>query len=357
VIRNPGVRGWFEALALALAFVLALCASTAYADEPTVIVEPTPPATPPRAVVQAGPVMLDVGALVQLDAARGGPRPGYGVPRTRVRLGARLEKLLHLGVRLQAEMSPLAEQRGLLDALIELRLASRGLPDLGRLSLGQMKVPFSAEVLDDPEDLVLLERPQGARRLAPGRDIGLSYAVRLVGGADPLVLRLGIFNGEGPGRICGGSGSMDVVRLSGPVGDASRARLGGRWGLALAVNPDAALADGRAVALLYGGDLAVRYRELQLGAELVWRTADRGPDAGAAWAWLAVDVIPEVLQAIARAETLDEGGGDGPERWLTLGGTFFYLGRRFRLAYEVMLPLAPQRARSSWQVASFMAVL
>lgn len=343
--------------AFALALVSFLAAPVAQADEPSVIVEPSPTPVPPRAIVQAGPVALDVGALVQLDAARGGPHPGYSLPRTRVRLGARLEKLLQLGLRLQVELSPLAETPGLLDAAIELRLASRGLPELGRLSLGQMKVPFSAEVIDEPEDLVLLERAQGARRLAPGRDIGLSYALRLAGGTAPLVLQLGIFNGEGPGALGGGGGSMDVVRLSGPVGDASRARLGGRWGLAFAVNPDTQLSDGRTVALLYGGDLAVHYRELQLGAELVWRTADRGPDAGAAWAWLALDVIPDVLQAIARCETIDEGGPDGPERWLTLGGTFFYLGRRFRLAYEVMVPLAPQGARSSWQVASFMAVL
>lgn len=342
---------------LALLLGALLSARTAHADSSTVIVEPGPPPTPPRAVVSAGPVELDVGALVQLDAGRGGPRPGYAISRTRLRLGARLEKLLHLGVRLQAELSPLAEPHGLLDAVIELRLASRGLPELGKLSLGQMKVPFSAEVLDDPEDLIVLERAQGARRLSPGRDVGLSYLLRLVGGPEPVLLHLGIFNGEGPGRVGGGAGSMDVLRLSGPVGDASRARLGGRWGIAFAMNPDAELADGRAVALLYGGDLSVHYRELQLGGEIVWRTAERGPDAGAAWVWMSLDVIPEVLAAIVRCETLDEGGGAVPERWLTLGGTFFYLGRRFRLAYQAMLPLAPQASRATWHVATFMAVL
>jgi len=342
----------------ALLVVVLAAPAAVWADEPAVIVEPSAPPERPRASWRAGPADLDAGALVQLDAARGGERPGYAIRRARLRLGARLEKLLHLGLRFQAELSPVAEEpQGLLDAVIEFRLSSRGLPELGRLSLGQMKVPFSAEVLDDPEDLVLPERPTGARRLAPGRDVGLAYALRLLRGPEPLTLTLGIFNGEGAGVVGGGAGSMDVLRLSGAAGDASRARLGGRWGLALAVNPDTELPDGRAVALLYGGDLALHYRELQLGAELVWRTAERGPDAGAAWAWVSVDVIPEVLAAIVRLETLDMGEGRLAERWLTLGGTFFYLGRRFRLAYQATVPLAPTGPRATWQAASFMGVL
>jgi hypothetical protein len=346
-----------RAHALALVFVLAAPAA-ARADEPAVIVEPSPPPGAPRTSWRAGPAELDAGAIVQLDASRGGERPGYAIRRARVRLGARLEKLLHLGLRLQAELSPVADQpQGLLDAVIEFRLSSRGLPELGRIALGQMKVPFSAEVMADPEDLVLPERPVGARRLVPGRDVGLSYSLRLLRDPEPVTLHLGIFNGEGPGKVGGGAGSMDVLRLAGAVGAPSRARLGGRWGLALAVNPDAELEDGRAVALLYGGDLSVHYRELQVGAELVWRTADRGPDAGAAWAWASFDVIPEVLAAIARLETLDMGGGQAAERWLTLGGTFFYLGRRFRLAYQATVPLAPLGPRATWHVASFMGVL
>lgn len=346
-----------KVVALALLVVLG-GPRVAVADEPPgVIVEPSPPSPPAPATWQAGPAELQAGGLVQLDASRGGERPGYAIGRARVRLGARLEKLLHLSLRLQAELSPLAEQRGLLDAVIEFRLASRGLPELGRLALGQMKVPFSAEVQDDPEDLPLVERAGGARRLAPGRDVGLQYSLRLAGGEEPITLHLGIFNGEGAGRLGGGGGSMDVLRLDGQTGDPSRARLGGRWGLAIAINPDAELPDGRAVVLLYGGDLAVHYRELQLGAELVWRSAERGPDAGAAWAWATFDVIPEVLQAVTRVETLDLGGDFLTERWLTVGGTFFYLGRRFRLAYDATIPLSPLGPRRTWHVASFMAVL
>lgn len=342
----------------ALALLLALAVPRlARADEPTVIVEPSPLPERERATWQAGPAELEAGGLVQLDAARGGERPGYSIPRARVRFAARLEKLLHLGLRLQAELSPVADQRGLLDAVIEFQLSSRGLPELGRLALGQMKVPFSAEVLDAPEDLVLAERAHGARRLAPGRDIGLLYSLHVLRGQEPVTLHLGIFNGEGPGRLGGGGGSMDVARLDGLVGSASRARLGGRWGVAFAVNPDTQLEDGRAVSLLYGGDLSLHYRELQVGAELVWRSAERGPDAGAAWVWATFDVIPEVLMAVARVETLDEHGESRPERWLTLGGTFFYLGKRFRLAYDVTVPLSPVGVREMWQVASFMAVL
>ncbi len=51
------------------------------------------------------------------------------------------------------------------------------------------------------------------------------------------------------------------------------------------------------------------------------------------------------------------GEGRLPERWLTLGGTFFYLGRRFRLAYQATVPLAPTGPRATWQAASFMGVL
>jgi hypothetical protein len=344
--------------------VAAVCAvggvRTANADEPPVVVEPSPPPERERVTVRAGPAELEAGAIVQLDASRGGPHPGYGVRRARLRLAARLERLLQLGVRLEAELSPLADEaeaQGLLDAVIELRLASRGLPEIGRLALGQMLVPFSAEAQDAPEDLILVERAGGARRLAPGRDVGLRYSLRLARGPEAVTLHLGIFNGEGAGRPGGGRGSMDALRLEGLAGDPSRARLGGRWGLAFAVNPDAELVGGPALALLYGGDVAVHYRALQLGAELVWRTAEGSPDAGAAWTWISLDLIPDVLAAVARVETLDEGGDALPERWLTFGGTFFYLGQRFRLAYDVALPLAPVGPRQTWHVASFMAVL
>ena len=187
--------------AAALCLLVALPA-VAWADE-LVVIEPAEPA--PREAVgwRAGPAELEVGALVQLDAARGGARPGYSLRRARARLAARMEKVLHLGLRLQAELSPLADPRGLLDALIELRIASRGLPDLGRIALGQMKVPFSAEVLDAPEDLPFLDRADGTQH-APVRDIGLRYDLPLLRGAEPVVLCFGLFNGEGAGALGGG---------------------------------------------------------------------------------------------------------------------------------------------------------
>jgi len=264
--------------------------------------------------------------------------------------------MLHLGVRLEAELSPTADEGpGLLDAAIEFRIASRGIADLGRVQLGQMKVPLSAEVLDAPEDLPFVERADGALRLAPFRDVGLLYSVRLPGRGDPITLHLGIYNGEGAGHLGGGRGSMDVVRLDGVVGDPSRARLGGRWGLALALDPDTALPDGRGRAVFTGGDLLVRYRALQVGGELVWRAAERGPDAGAVWAWAAWDLIPSVLETRARLQTLDD--GDDLHRTLTLGASFYYLGRRFRLAYEAAVPLAPNAGRETVHTASFIAVL
>jgi hypothetical protein len=331
------------------------------AADDLVIVEPTPPPSPrERATFHAGPVDLWAGALVQVDAGRGGERQGFFLRRSRLRFGGRLERLVSLGVRLEIELNPIADPAGLLDAVVEFRVASRGLADLGRLELGQMKVPLSREVMDAPEDLVFVERPEGSRLVAPGRDVGVLYTLPLLRGEGRAAsvpraqLRFGLYNGEGAGQLGGGGGSATLLRLDGAVGDPSRARVGGRWGFALWSNPDSRVGAGIQRAAIAGADLALWYRALRAGAEILWRDAADGSQARAAWAWASYDVIADILQLRARLETRDDGG---PTRRLTIGATFHYLPDRFRLAYDATVPLDPVGSASIAHVTSFMAVL
>ncbi|MBI2897921.1 MAG: hypothetical protein HYY06_30460 [Deltaproteobacteria bacterium] len=341
--------------------VLLLLASGPALANDLVIVEPGPPPSPrQRATLQAGPVDLWAGALVQLDAGRGGERQGFFLRRSRLRFGGRLERLVSLGLRLEIELNPIADPAGLLDAVVEFRVASRGLADLGRLELGQMKVPLSQEVMDAPEDLAFVERAQGARLIAPGRDAGVLYTLPLLRGEGRAAsvpraqLRFGLFNGEGAGELGGGGGSATLLRLDGGVGDPSRARVGGRWGFALWSNPDSPVGAGIQSATIAGADLTLWYRALRAGAELLWRDAADGSQSRAVWAWASYDVIADILQLRGRAETLDDGV---LTRRVTLGATFHYLPDRFRLLYDLTVPLDPVGNASVAHVTSFMAVL
>jgi hypothetical protein len=315
-----------------------------------VIVEPTPPLGAREPVRwRAGPVDLDAGAVVQLDASRGGDHPGFFLQSSRLRFGARLERTISLGLRLQVEANPLAESPGLLDAVIDFRVASRGLADLGHLELGQMRVPLSRARLAEPEDRPFVALPLGARALAPDRDIGVLYSLALPGSREPAFVRLGLFNGEGA-NAPGGGGSVVLARIEGEVGDPSRARAGGSWGVAAQRSSDAASASGSGPATTLEVDLQLHYRALQAGAEVLWK----GDQARAAWTWAGYDVIPDTLELLARLETFDDGT---VTRRLTVGATFYYLSQRFRLLFNTTVPIAPQRDAAIEHVASFLAVL
>src|SRR5262249_57381843 len=114
------------------------------------------------------------GAMWGVEGA-GGPdppaTPGFRVSRARLRLDAKLEKVLRLESFVELEASPMSEllEPPLADAWIGMDVASKLIADLGRLRLGQMKVPFGGELARPPQELMFVGRAAPLRFLGPGR--------------------------------------------------------------------------------------------------------------------------------------------------------------------------------------------
>jgi hypothetical protein len=340
---------------------------------PLVVVEPPPaePAEPVRA-------HFEYGALVQVE---GGSRPdpdevpGFRVSRARVWLSGQLEQTLHLGGYLQLEASPssLLVTAPLADAWIGMDVASRSLVDLGRLRIGQMKIPFGGELARPAQALLFVDRAAPLRCLAPGRqqvdppagqtaprlldssgrDIGLRWDLDL----GLLALGAGVWNGEGPNRVrapepAEHAGPLVTARAALALGEdePSRARLVVGTSFAHGDNaPIGGCTDDRSArradVTWAGGDLAFRWRWVRLEAEYVFEDDDDGHYgvSGASGLYL----IPDFLLLTFRAERV-------PQYWQwSLGAVVHYYGERLLLQYS--FTRRSPSGQASWESAHLVA--
>src|SRR5262249_53880301 len=92
---------------------------------------------------------------------------------------------------------------------------SKLIADLGRLRIGQLKVPYGGELALPPQQLLFIDRDAPLRCLAPGRQqtgntlddsTGRDIGLRWDGDFGPLGLGAGVWNGEGPNVARAGDG-------------------------------------------------------------------------------------------------------------------------------------------------------
>ena len=330
--------------------------------------------TPEGAIVRTRRPALhvEVGALLQvLVGGEPDGETGFRLARTRVIADAELERVLHLALHLELELNPRSElvDAPLADAWLGFDAASRALADVGRLRVGQMKVPFGGELAQSAEELLFVTRADGSRCLGPGaqlhgdgatltmrestgRDLGLRYDLDL--GLGPLRLEAGagLFGGAGPNRV-GPTSPLYAARIA-----LARGRFGDRGHLHILVavswsyaanspvrdscrfpdSPASTMADVHRV----GADVRLRWRWLTLAAEGVAATlASGGIDAHALSGVVAIDVLPEFFELAARLEDYEDdhlalAGGPLAEHFLALtaGASLRYYGDRFRLQFN-----------------------
>ena len=189
----------------------------------------------------------------------------------------------------------------LLDAYVDLT----HLRDL-QLQLGQQKVPFSRQSLVSSGNLQFVDRSPGNSDFQLDRDIGIQlYSDDLLGLDGLLGYNLGVFSGEGRGRLAVPAGYLWVARVDvrpfGAFADyeegdlersaSPRLAIGG----AVAWNEDAQRAGsnrGAAVAtdlglddfggfdyLHLGADAIFKWNGLSLFGQFLWRQAEAAADA------------------------------------------------------------------------------
>ncbi|HJZ86261.1 MAG TPA: hypothetical protein VKN99_13870 [Polyangia bacterium] len=316
-----------------------------------VIVEPEAepgPAGPP-------PIKLVVSALVQVEAgARPDPGdvPGFRLARARLSVDGKLEKTLAIEGFVEIEASPTSRllEPPLADAWLGLDVATRALADLGRLRLGQLKVPFGGELARPPPALMFIDRAAPLLCLAPGRQqfgsgtsltlgdsTGRDVGLRWDGAFGPLHLGAGVWNGEGPNRVRAPdpephAGPLVTARAALELGPDLPARAHLVAGASFArgdAAPLAACAGGigvrRADATWGAGDFYFRWKWVRAEAEYVYQNADfdRWGLSGAAGFY----AIPDFLLVAFRAERV-------PDFWQwTAGLALAYFGDRLRLQY------------------------
>ena len=309
-----------------------------------VIVEPrTEPPSPEPAP------KIEIGATLQVEA---GERPdltdtpGFRVSRARLRLDAKLEKILRLEGFVELEVSPMSQllEPPLADAWIGMDVASKLVADLGRLRIGQMKLPFGGELARPPQELMFVDRAAPLRCLAPGRQqsgttlldsTGRDVGLRWDGDWGPLGIAAGVFNGEGPNQVRSGAGPH-----AGPLVTArswlhfAHVEIGGsfaRGDTAPIADCEAGATFLRADVTSAAGDFLLHWKWVRAEGEYVYQqTSLPGTDSerwgvsGAA----GVYAIPDFLLLAFRAERV-------PDYWQWSAGlALAYLGDRYRLQYS-----------------------
>jgi hypothetical protein len=289
---------------------------------------------------------IEVGALIQVEAgerADANDTPGFRVSRARLRADAKLEKVLRLEGYVELEVSPMSPLLvpPLADAWIGMDVASKLIADLGRLRIGQLKVPFGGELPRPPQELMFVDRNAPETCLAPGRQqkdntllasTGRDVGLRWDGDFGPLGIAAGVWNGEGPNVVRAGGG----LPHSGPLVTArswlhfAHFEIGGSF----ARGDDAPIAgcesgapETRANITSAGADFFFNWKWLRAEAEYVFQEAsgvERWGVSGAAGFY----AIPDFLLLAFRIEEV-------PDYWQWSGGlALAYLGPRYRLQYS-----------------------
>ena len=318
--------------------------------------EPPSPEPPPK---------VEIGATLQIEAGERADAidtPGFRVSRARLRLDAKLERVLRLESFVELEVSPMSQllETPLADAWIGMDVASKLVADLGRLRIGQMKVPFGGELSRPPQELMFIDRAAPLTCLAPGRQqtnnntlddsTGRDVGLRWDGDFGPLGIAAGVWNGEGPNRVRSGAGPH-----AGPLVTArswlhfAHLEIGGSF----ARGDDAPIAgcesgapETRANITSAAGDFLLHWKWVRAEAEYVYQEASdrvRWGVSGAA----GVYAIPDFLLLAFRAERV-------PDYWQWSAGlALAYLGERYRLQYSYTHRTRSDQSTSSANLIAF----
>jgi hypothetical protein len=328
-----------------------------------VVVEPRtePPSLEPAPKVEIG-ATLQVEAGERPDAT---DTPGFRVSRARLRLDAKVERVLRLEGFVELEVSPMSQllEPPLADAWIGMDVASKLVADLGRLRIGQLKVPFGGELARPPQELMFVDRAAPLRCLAPGRQqydspvgpslldsTGRDVGLRWDGDFGPLGIAAGVWNGEGPNVARSGTGPH-----AGPLVTArswlhvAHLEIGAsfdRGDNAPIANCEADSPAVRADITSAAGDFLLHWKWVRAEAEYVYQEASdrvRWGLSGAAGFY----AIPDFLLLAFRAERV-------PDYWQWSAGlALAYLGERYRLQYSYTHRTRSDQSTSSANLIAF----